>query len=293
MKALPFSSSLSVLLCSLLVITPVYGQAPTPGSVNISAAPDALQLRVVDLETVQSKSQAGGTQTFSVEVTDSSGTAVPSAAVTCRLPDSGPTGTFADGTHAAVAYTDASGRATFEPVHWGDVPGDVGMRLTATKGTVHTGILVQANLAAAPHVSGSSENAVPVPRETTIVTVPTAKVTEPAASAQPTVIEPVVSVTKPNVKSTQEPGQVAPKAAPADPGPDKLTPSAVEPSVSVSRTSAADAPHSSHAKWYVLALVGVAAAAGAGMAMRGHSGSSSTTPSASIAIGTPTVSVGH
>ena len=290
MKALPYSSSLSVLLCSLLAIAPVYGQTPIPSVVNVSAAPDALQLRVLDIDTLRSNSRVRSTQTFSVEVTDSAGTAVPNAAVTCRLPDGGPTGTFADGTHATVAYTDASGHATLEAVHWGEATGDVAMRLTATKGTVHTGILVQTVLAEAAPVSGT----MPIAHESTTITVPPVSESEavPTAPAK-TVAEPVVSVTKPNAKPLQQPGQVAAKTASENPEPDKLTPGIADPRVSVSHTSAADAPHGSHAKWYVLALVGVAAGAGAAMAMRGHGSSASTTPTASISIGTPTVSVGH
>jgi hypothetical protein len=291
MKALPFSSYLAVVLCSALVSAPLYGQAPLPGAVGISAAPDALHLRVVDSDTLQSNSRTGGKQAFSVEVTDSAGAPIPNAAVTCRLPDSGPTGTFADGTHATVAYTDASGRATVEPVQWGRVSGEVSVRVTATKGTVHTAILVQTVLTEAAPVSSASARVQSTPGESTTPIMPAASTPEPSPSTPPVITQPVVSVTKPAAKSAQEPGQVAAKAATATPGP--LTPS-IEPTVSVSRTSAADAPHGSHVKWYVLALVGVAAGAGVAMAMRGHSSSTTTsTSTASVAIGTPTVSVGH
>jgi hypothetical protein len=293
MKALPFSSYLSVVLCSALATTPLYAQAPVPGAVNLSAAPEALQLRVVDLETLQSKSQAGAKQAFNVEVTDSAGAPVPNAAVTCRLPDTGATGTFADGTHATVAYTDASGRATLEPVQWGPTTGDVPLRLTATKGTVHTAILVETALAEASPASHASASAASTPGESATEITPPANASEASPSTPPTITQPVVSVTKPPAKSAQEPGQVTVRVSVLNPAPDKLSPS-MEPSVSVSRTSSADAPHGSHAKWYVLALVGVAAGAGAAMAMRGHSSSTTTsTSAASVAIGTPTVSIGH
>ncbi|MBV8897126.1 MAG: hypothetical protein JO051_11490, partial [Acidobacteriaceae bacterium] len=108
---------------------------------------------------------------------------------------------------------------------------------------------------------------------------------------QPVIAEPEVTATKPS----RQPGQTVKSAV--DPGPTRLTPpampAATDPTVSVSRTSAADAPHGSHGKWYVLAAVAVAAGAGAAFAMKGKSGSAATPNSASLTIGNPSISVGH
>ena len=48
---------------------------------------------------------------------------IPGAAVAFRLPDTDPIGTFADGSHATVVYTDINGRAqvvghSMEPPLW-------------------------------------------------------------------------------------------------------------------------------------------------------------------------------
>jgi hypothetical protein len=292
MKALPFASLISTFLCAALVVNPVYAQAQAPAINAASDVPEALQIKVIDADQIQTASRTGAKQSIQVLVSDSSGAGVANAAVTCRLPETGPTGTFSDGTHAAVAYTDPQGHATLESVQWGDVAGPVSMRLTATKGTVHTGILVDTTLQAgtSPAPVAVKADTITVPRETTTVTVPVPAANAPAAA---TATQPTVSVTKPGSKGAPQPGEVAAKPTVANPNPDKLTPAAVEPAVSVSRTSAADAPHSSHAKWYVLALVAVAAGAGAGFAMKGKSSTAATTPSATISIGTPTVSVGH
>lgn len=295
MKAFSFYSLLPVLLSAALVVTPLWAQGPTPGMLNVSAAPEALQIHVMNAESLQTGVQAGAKQSVTLEVTDSAGSAVSNAAVMCRLPEAGPTGTFPDGTHAAVTYTDAQGRATVDGVQWGDVIGSVAMRLTASKGAAHTGILLETTVRSAP-----AEAPAPLPRETTVVTVPVpvpAVNTAPELPPAPVVAQPTISVSKPD--AVAQPGQLAPAAQPVDatpaakpPGPNKLTPAVADPTVSVTRTSAADAPHGSHAKWYVLAIVAVAAGAGAAFAMKGKSSSTSSTPTASISIGTPSVSVG-
>lgn len=288
MKAFPFSSIISVVLSPALVMAPLWAQTPS-NPVHTSAEPDTLQIRILNADGQQPVVHPGTKQSLRVEVTDSAGAAVSNAAVTCRLPDSGPSGTFADGSHAAVAYTDSQGRATIDGIQWGDVLGSIAIRLTATKGTIHTGILVERNLAAAP-VSSQSDQ--------TVVTVPYPAPTQP--STPPTVIsEPAVSVTKPADKSSQQPGQLAVQTAAINPSainpaPNKLTPETVDPTVSVTRTSAADAPHSSHAKWYILLAIIAAGGAGAAFAMKGKGSSSSTSNnSSSLSIGNPTVSVGQ
>ncbi|MBV8897951.1 MAG: hypothetical protein JO051_15670, partial [Acidobacteriaceae bacterium] len=149
MKTFPFSSILSFLLIPALVMTPLWAQAPSADVVNTGAAPDQLQIRVVNADALNGGIAVGAKQALSVEVTDAVGAPVANAAVTCRLPESGATGSFADGSHAAVAYTDAQGRAAIEAIQWGQEHGAVAIRLTATKGTVHTGILVEARLGGA------------------------------------------------------------------------------------------------------------------------------------------------
>jgi hypothetical protein len=297
MKALSFSSIISVVLSSILIVTPVWAQAPSRAwSVNPDADPDALQLRIVNSDSLQTILQTGSKQNVTVEVTDLSGAAVANAVVACRLPDGGATGTFGDGIHAAVAYTDEQGHATIGGIQWGNVPGSVAIRLTATKGTAHTGILVDTTLATSANALQSAsiraEQTVPSKRTQTIVAVPYA--TEAQANAQPVIAEPTVSVTTPAAKSSPQPGQSAKQAAAIKPAPNPLTPGAIDPTVSVTHTSASEAPHSSHVKWYVIAAIAVAAGAGAAFAMKGKgSSSSNTNTSSSLSIGNPTVSVGH
>src|SRR5437870_2144416 len=93
---------LSSILALTLVVSPLQAQAPVSldGSRDHTGA-QSLQLRVLDLDGHQTPVNARTTAGFAVQVTDSAGAAVADAALAFRLPDSGPTGTFADGTHSA------------------------------------------------------------------------------------------------------------------------------------------------------------------------------------------------
>lgn len=314
MKAFPFSSILSLILIPALVMTPMWAQAPSADGMKTAAVPDELQIRVLNADGLNGGVPAGAKQTLAVQVTDATGAAVANAAVTCRLPDGGATGSFADGSHAAVVYTDAQGRATIDGLQWGREQGDVAIRLTANKGTDHTGILIETRLVVAvPAKAAAAASAAkiqpsvgqPVVKQAVVaqpvVAQPVVAQATPSQPAQPVIAEPEVTVSKPS----RQPGQTVQQAAIAqsganpapNPGPNPLTPTAApttpDPTVSVSRTSASDAPHSSHAKWYLLAAVAVAAGAGAAFAMKGKSSSTSSSNTSSISIGSPSISVGH
>ena len=291
MNAFPFSSLISIVLSPLLVMAPLWAQTPTVPAPNVSATPDVLELRILDADSLRADGHPNEKQSVAVEVTDSSGAAVANAAVTCRLPDSGATGTFGDGTHAAIAYTDAQGRTTIEGIQWNNVAGPVMLRVTAAKGTAHTGTLIEKTLvSSAPEgvaktsvVTAASGSQQP---DTTVVVVPLPVSPQPNTEP-PVVSQPTVSVTKP----VRQPGQLAAQPAVSSKLNGVAT-NAADPAVSVTHTAAADAPHSSHLKWFVLAAVVVAAGAGAAFAMKGKSSSSTTTPS-SVSIGAPSVSVGN
>jgi len=130
----------SFILIPLLVTLPLSAQLPESSAApGTSAAPEALQIRVLDANplsvSVNSQAAAG----IAVEITDSDGAPVSEAAVVVRLPDAGPTGAFADGSHAAVAYTDHSGRAQIASLDFlqADVAG------ISRVGIAHVIVLVQ------------------------------------------------------------------------------------------------------------------------------------------------------
>lgn len=276
MKLTSPSPFLSLLLIPTLVVLPLSGQTLVASSDSgVVSAPASssdnsdLQIHLVAGMAKQAKVSSTTNAGVIVAVTNASGAAVPDAAVALRMPDSGPTATFADGSHAAVAYTDAAGQAHFPAVRWNEIPGVVVMRVTATKGTSHAAILLDETL--------TSE-------ATTVVQLP--------SSANP----------NPPAPSVQQPGQLAPlqpaskTGASASPVISPASPTAVPavqppPSVSVTGASPDSAQHSSKTKWIIIA-VAVAAAAGAGMAFAGKGKSTPSTTSNSLTIGSPSVSVG-
>ena len=290
MKLISISPFVSLVLIPLLAISPLGAQYPAAGGsapVTDSAAVQDLQLRVVDGDASETRAGTPAVKGFTVEVTDSAGAPVADAAIAARLPDSGPTGVFADGTHAAIVYSDAAGRARITGIRWGETPGLVALRVTATKGTSHAGILVEQTL------TGT---------ETHVATaVPTSAATATPASAPPPVSVTVVPRPRAPAELPAQgaTAQLSPKALPpiaatktiAKPVAAQETPTTPPPAVTVTNTAPGEAPHKSHAKWLILALV--AAGAGAGVAMAGKGKSSSpSAPAATLSIGNPTISVG-
>jgi hypothetical protein len=238
------SSSLSLLLTVLITVTPIGAQLPP--------AVSGLQLRLLESDPaapVGSRSTKG----FTVEVTDAAG-AVADAAVAFRLPENGPTGAFADGSHAAVAYTDAAGRAHISGILWGTTAGAAELRITAAKGAAHAGLLLEHTL------------------------------TSRTAMAQPGVLKPsVVTAAEPAILVTARSGASAPIAPAASPK-DEV------PSVTVTNASPGQQPHSK--KWLIVLLVAAGGAAGAAFAFKGK-GTPSAPSTPSLSIGSPTISIGH
>ncbi len=273
------SPILAIVLTPLLAVLPMSGQIP--------AAP--LEMHVIangDGATALAGTRLA--QPLAVEVRDNAGTPVANAAVIFRLPDSGPSGTFADGTRASVVYTDAAGRASAADIQWGNAPGAVAMRITAAKGDGHAGVLYTETLTGAvaaapkplpmsqapakPGVLASSGAAIP---EVTIE-----RVGSGAHQAHPAVAEVAEDDDSPDanipIRHTLG-GQTADADAAG---------------VSVTRVGAGEASVSGghHLKRWILVAAVVAAGAGAGLALV-RKGSGST--SSGITIGNPTISVGH
>ncbi len=146
--------SASLLLATAMMASPLPAQSPADDSAAGIPTPE-LQLRVIDSDGTSAPAGSQTKKSVAIVVTDANGAPVQGAAVTFRLPDSGPSGKFADGSFATVAYTDASGRARSGDVRWSSAPGVADIRITAAKGTSHTGILFEETLT--PSQTGQSE----------------------------------------------------------------------------------------------------------------------------------------
>ena len=284
-----FSPVVSLFLVPMLIAPPGWAQtveAPTGG---------VLQVKVIDADSPQVPVSSRSARGFSVQVTDGSGVAIADAAVALRLPDSGASGVFADGSHAAVVYTDASGRAHVEGIQWNASAGIATMRITASKGEQHAGILVEETLVAA---SGNQDIAAPRLQAARLQAVApplagqsasaTSSPSSPASDAED-------SAPLNTIAGSLDSVPVRPAIRASALGSGVAILRSATPSVSILNDGSGPAYHSSFnkKKWI---MIGLAIAAGAGAAYAASSlakGSSSSASSSSISIGAPTVSVGH
>lgn len=285
LQASPFCC---LLLIPTLVVAPVNAQSPVVAaaapmaSSAVSPQPESstpdntgLQLRILDGGATEAKVNSTLPKGLTVAVTNTSGVPVADAAVALRLPDSGPTGTFADGSHAAVAYTDPAGQAHFAGLHWASTPGPVALRVTATKATSHAALLLNETL------TSDNTTAVQVPAPAAQVPQAAPQIAPPPATATVAVQQPgQPAAAQPIVRTGATPVTASSEIAAAKP----------EPSVQVTGANTGASQHSSKTKWIILAAV-IAAGAGAGIALSGKSKASTPTTN-SLTVGTPSVTVG-
>ena len=287
---------LSRLLSSLLSAVLVFGpslQAQIPAASG-EAGIQELHLHPTDDTVAEYAAGSSYGPGMVIQVTDQRNSPVPGAAVTFRFPDTGASGTFADGSHVAVQYTDAAGHAAFRNIRWNSMPGTLLVRVTATKGIVHAGILVEQKLAAAEPQSIHY----PVPTAPPVAS-PAPAVAAPAAPAPPATTQaPSPQIAAPHVTINTAAAQPAMRPQPGQPyaPPQSISPRAAgEPSVQITNgPNVRSGAHGASKKWLWVALIGAGAGAGAVLAMgKAHGGSGSSGTASGVSIGTPSVSIGR
>lgn len=292
MKHIFRTSFIPLVLIPSLVVSPIWAQ-----SVSASADPNGeasnLQLRVIE----EPRANAGfvPAKGLTVQVRDGNGRPVQDAAVAFRLPDTTPSGTFSDGTQSAVAYTDASGTAHVDGIRWIATSGSVPVRITASKGNSHAGLLFEEKLSDSP-----APSAIPAVRADEASAKPALPAFTPALPAPG-----VAAVDQPKASVAPVPGEVAAIAPAARPSVSisNLSRSSsanatsirsnADPSVSISSSPEGYSNHSSLKKWLIWSAVLAAAGAGAAFAFSNRSSSTSTTSSSTSTIGAPTINIGH
>ena len=105
-----------------------------------------LQIRVVEGEAASYPAGSRSIRGLTIEVTDDAGQPVQNAAVSFRLPESGPTGVFSNGTRTEIASSGENGRVTAWGMKWNRIPGALAIRVTAAKGETRAGALVPQTL---------------------------------------------------------------------------------------------------------------------------------------------------
>jgi hypothetical protein len=273
---------------------PAMAQSP----VASDSIAEAIQIKVLDADTANAPTGSGSARGLTVQVADAAGMRVRDAAVIFRLPDTGSSARFADGTLAAVTYTDADGKAHVKDIRWGDTP-SVMVRVTAVKGTAHAGLLFE-------HTSGPMTAPVSATAAQAVLPVqPPQPVVALTRVAQPQIIPGTVIPQRAMATRPPSPGNlpvvsVTNSGETEDDSPDTNVPArhslgasnALEetPDVSISSSGAASSGHSKK-KWII--LLAIAAGAGSSLAFVHKGNSSSSSSSSGISIGSPTISVGH
>ena len=100
-----------------------------------------LQIRVVEGEGAVVRAGSRTSRPVTVQVTDETGEPVEAVAVSFRLPDDGPTGTFQSGLRSELILTDAHGRASARDIRWSRTDGPAQIRIIASKGQARAGTL--------------------------------------------------------------------------------------------------------------------------------------------------------
>jgi hypothetical protein len=118
--------------------------------------PAVLQIKVTEGEGAVYGIGARATRGVTVQVTDETGKPVEGAAVSFRLPDSGPAGTFASGSKTEIVTTSADGRAGVWGMQWNHTPGSLEVRITALKGQTRAGTTCSLYLSDSPEARAST-----------------------------------------------------------------------------------------------------------------------------------------
>jgi hypothetical protein len=122
----------------------------------VAPSPAILQVHVLEGDGAVYPTGVRATRGITVQVTDETGRPVDGATLSFRLPDEGPTGTFANGSRTEIATTHADGRATVWGMQWNRTPGSFEIRITAVKGTARAGTVIQQFLTNSPDASRSA-----------------------------------------------------------------------------------------------------------------------------------------
>jgi len=123
----PTAGSCAVVVC--LALSPLL-TAP----VRAQQAPAKLEIVIVQGEGQINKIKEQGNPEPVVQVIDENQKPIAGASVVFFLPNSGPGGTFFDGTKSLTVTTDAQGRATARGIRFNDVSGQMQIRVTASAG---------------------------------------------------------------------------------------------------------------------------------------------------------------
>src|SRR5690242_11099892 len=280
---------LSVLLSGILAVGSCLEAQNLPSA--DSSEVQELHIRVIE----GADSARAATQPITVAVTDGRGLPVANATVLFRLPSDAPTGLFSDGSRVAVIYTDMQGQAAVKNIKWAASSGTAVIRVTATKGSAHAGLLIEEALSRSKNAAATAPQSEPTANSSNTPSASNALpepkipgIARQQALGQPAPGQPV----QPSAKRISQPIPIATQDLTA-PSPTVSEQPTVQ--ITTNRPTQVTGVSGKSKKWLWIAIGGAAAAGMAfAFASKGSgSGSSQTAGSPSFSIGTPSVSIGH
>ena len=129
----PLTLVVRICVVLLLLLRPLLAQNVAQND------PAILLIRVVDGAGAVYPIGSRATRGVTVQVTDEIGKPVDSAAVSFRLPDDGPSGTFSSGMRMEIVTTGPDGRANVWGMLWNRETGPFEIKITAAKGQARAG----------------------------------------------------------------------------------------------------------------------------------------------------------
>ena len=111
--------------------------------------PTGLNIQVIEGEGQVYGLGSRATRGITVQISDDLGRPMDGATVTFRLPEEGPSGTFANGTKTEIATTRADGRVNAWGMQWNQTAGSFEVRITAAKGGLRAGTICTLTLSKA------------------------------------------------------------------------------------------------------------------------------------------------
>jgi hypothetical protein len=108
--------------------------------------PPSLQIHLVEGEGSTYPVGSRATRGITIQIMDGAGKPVDGATVSFRLPDTGPGGTFSNGSKTEILTTRADGRVSVWGMKWNRQAGAFEVRITATKGQARAGTVCSQHL---------------------------------------------------------------------------------------------------------------------------------------------------
>ena len=114
------------------------------------SAQSLLRIQMIEGEGLVNAAGTRSQRPIAVQLTDETGRPLEGIAVSFRLPEEGPGGSFESGMKTEVVITTADGRAAIHGIRWNQIPGPFQIRVTAAKGESRAGTICSQYISAAP-----------------------------------------------------------------------------------------------------------------------------------------------